>query len=286
MARLSYMGICSAFALMALSGTDQVYSSQIDLPFADYSLINQQQGSETGDSTLVDKEQIYVRGHRGKKGERGHRGKRGTAGIPGATGAQGPTGPTGDIGPTGPVVMGVAQSYDPGHTGSQTVPMNATGGTSAFVALAQAATGGGMDFTAPYFTVPFDGMYFITYGLSCEGSPDLIEDFSTEDGSAKLWIGVHRTSGQTEADLGAVPLGLANTTANSATGPDPRMLSGFGQMQTHLIVGDEIRLKVYGSTDADGSEAITIGSGQLYDARTPSVLLNNGGTLSVMLIPQ
>jgi hypothetical protein len=130
MTRLSCMHICISFALLALAGPTQAYSSQANASFPINFCSDDEQnvdGTEK-DSPLIEKGGWYRRGEQGKRGyegERGHRGERGEKGdrgprghlgypgpqgIPGvagatggigATGVTGVTGPTGDVGPTG-----------------------------------------------------------------------------------------------------------------------------------------------------------------------------------------
>ena len=145
------------------------------------------------------------------------------------------------------------------------------------------ATGGGVSFDAGthLFTVPVDGNYFITYGLSCDADPAVLNDYN--NAAAKVWVGV-RKNGNT--DLGAVPLNLSGTVPSNEPGGEisPLMLSGYGQLQVHLVAGDTIGLKLYGSGSGTTPANITIDADQLADSAVASGL-NNGGTLSVMLIP-
>ena len=130
------------------------------------------------------------------------------------------------------------------------------------------------------FTVPVDGKYLVTYGLSCEADHQVVNDY--QNSAAKVWIGVHKNG---NTDLGAVPLNLSSTVPSNESGGEvsPLMLSGYGQLQVDLEAGDTVGLKLFGSGSGTSPANITIGPDQLQD---PSVLLglNNGGTLSVMLI--
>jgi hypothetical protein len=184
------------------------------------------------------------------------------------------------------MVLGSAQSFVPGSTFTeQVLNIGATGGTSATVNLIYGATGGGVNFDAGthLFTVPVDGKYLITYGLSCDADDQVVTDYGQR--AAKVWVGVHKITGIVGTDLGSVPLNLSGTVPSNETGGEasPLMLSGYGQLQVDLEAGDTLGLKLFGSGSGATAANVTIGPDQLQD---PAVLLglNNGGTLSVMLI--
>jgi hypothetical protein len=181
------------------------------------------------------------------------------------------------------MVLGSAQSFVPGSEfTTQILDIGGTGGTSTTVNLIYGATGGGVDFDAGthLFTVPVDGKYLITYGLSCEADAQVISDLLGR--TARIWIGVNNNG---ITDLGAVPLNFTYTVpGDQPTGEIATlMLSGYGQLQVDLEAGDTLGLKLFGSGSGTTPANITVGPDQLQD---PTVLLglNNGGTLSVMLI--
>ncbi len=222
-------------------------------------------------------------GQDGVPGVTGPTGSPGTTGPTGATGNDGQTGATGIDGPTGPVVMGVAQTFAPtGPTGSQTLPVSSSTGIVTQVPLHVYSTSSAAGKPTPgvnKFTINTDGNYYITYGLSAEASADLIDDYG--DSSAKIWLGVYNANAKQY--LGAVPVGITYSTPNNETGS---MVSAFGQMQASLVSGDTLELRLFGITDDDSGAAVIINSANLYDTTDISLLpLNNGGTLSLMLIP-
>jgi hypothetical protein len=230
------------------------------------------------------------RGHRGRRGERGRHGRLGPTGPTGATGATeasgstGPTGATGATGSSGPVVMGSAQTFNPGLTGPTTVYFitSTPSEYTVFLNLHSVSSSGGVTFSGNSFTVNTPGNYYITYGLSAEANSALVADYAS--GSAKIWIGVVLLRNFLSSALGAVPLGITYSTPDNETGSStgPRMLSGFGQMQVPLQANDTIFLVLNGTSPGTSGETITVAADNLSDF---SALVNNGGTLSLLLMP-
>jgi hypothetical protein len=87
------------------------------------------------------------------------------------------------------------------------------------------------------------------------------------------------------SELGAVPLSQTQSLVNNGSSGEenaPRLLSGFGQLQADLNIGDTITLKVFIESGQTGSIA-TIASNQISPG-TPAGEFNSGGTLSISRI--
>ena len=236
------------------------------------------------------------RGYRGHDGKQGPRGERGRDGILGSVGPTGPTGASGEIGPTGatgptgsagPVVVGLAQSFTPDTAfGGQTVNAGFGGGIFTTVDLHASSTSNiTFDPENSSFTILNDGNYLISYGLSGSADADLVTDWSA--GTVTAWIAVERHTGGSPgvtSELGAVPLSLTQSLAQGGTpGSGPEMVSGYGQLSASLVAGDTIKLMLFISNGDGGPATLSTGMGLIM---RNSQKLSQGGTLSLLLIPQ
>ena len=213
----------------------------------------------------------------GPTGPTGATGDVGPTGATGATGDVGPTGATGTTGTTGPIgdeiEMGVALSYTPSSTGTtQTITVDSYGTVLAQVNVQSSSA----------FVISSTGNYFVGYGLCCTPNVALVDDLDI--GNATAWISVQRQpSAGPSGMLGATPL-VSTHSASSISGYPEPLLSGFGQLQATLNLGDTISLWLYinnGQGFYDGA-AITIEADQIIDPASEEI--NNGGTLSIIKI--
>ena len=241
-------------------------------------------------------------GASGEIGPTGATGPAGAAGEIGPTGATGPTGASGEIGPTGatgrigatgptgasgPVVVGSAQSFTPDITSDiQTVTVTSASDIFTAVNLNASSTSNiTFDPENSSFTILKNGNYLISYGLSGAADPNLVERWYS--GLYIAWISVERHTGGSPgitSKLGAVPLSLTSTAApGTPMGFPPQMVSGYGQLSAPLVAGDTIKLMLFLSSVGEVPGIFTIGSNQItYGTQN----LSQGGTLSLLLIPQ
>ena len=245
-------------------------------------------------------------GRPGPTGARGPSGATGSVsphGTTGSTGAHGSTGPTGSnrntppsqgnrnrilpvpIGPRYQSGMGMAVSFNQINSGIAQTVTGASGGTLSVVSLpfGTASTNYDLSFdsTTSQFTVNTPGTYVIGYGLSCEGSHELVNG-----ANMSALIAVERIPGDagTATELGAVPLAvtpwMSSRGGTGATGA--RLLSGYGQIQATLNAQDTIRLMVFLNNAGNENATLKISPDQISSGTDA---LNCGGTLSLMRMP-
>lgn len=227
---------------------------------------------------IKDKHSNCKRGPRGPRGHKGHDGKQGVQGD------KGDAGTAGEPGPAGPVVVGLAQSFTPDKTFDGQMFTISSQGSLLSVLLNTASTSNiTFDSSTSTFTIQKGGNYLISYGLSAAADPMLVNEWISGDG-IMAWISVERHTGGSPgntSEIGAIPLSLSQSLANNNS-DGSKMVSGYGQLATPLVVGDTVKLMLFLQDYNATSYIFRINSDQItYNGQS----LNQGGTLSLLLMP-